>query len=153
MATRLTSTVVKELRMTVEKTIFFTDSLIVLSLIRSQARVFKPFVSARVGEVQSSSDPSQWRHVPGSLNPADDISRGISVDQLHDRWKTGPDFLRLPDDQWPQDELQAGTSAGAEERRNVKAVMHIVSPIVVDCTRVSSWRRLLRITAYVLRFA
>ncbi|XP_063960193.1 uncharacterized protein LOC135155221 [Lytechinus pictus] len=63
--------------------------------------------------------------------------------------------LRLPDDQWPQYELQAGTctSAGAEERRNVKAVMHIASPEVVDCTRVSSWRRLLRITAYVLRFA
>ena len=52
MATRLNASVVNELRMTVEKTIFLTDSMIVLAWIRSQARTYKPFVSARVGEVQ-----------------------------------------------------------------------------------------------------
>ena len=70
-----------------EKVVFFSDSNIVLSWIRSQAREIKPFVSARVAEVQSNSDPSQWRHVPGELNVNDDVSCGIPAQQLIGRWK------------------------------------------------------------------
>ena len=152
MATRLNASVMKELRMTVEKTIFLTDSTIALSWIRSQARSYKPFVSARVGEVQSNSDPTQWRHVPGSLNPADDISRGIPVSQLQDRWKTGPEFLSLPEEQWPDDQVQPDCAAVDEEKRKVKAVMNLTSTEVIDCEKTSSWKRLLRVTAYVFRF-
>ena len=39
--------------------VVFSDSNIVLTRIRSQARESKPFVSARVAEIQSNSDPSQ----------------------------------------------------------------------------------------------
>ena len=152
MATRLNSSVIEELRMTVEKTVFFTDSTIALSWIRSHARSYKPFVSARIGEVQTNSDPSQWRHVPGSLNPADDISRGITVSQLQDRWKTGPEFLTLPEEQWPESDIQTNIDAHAEEKRSAKVIMHATSTEVIDCTRVSSWKRLLRVTAYVFRF-
>ena len=62
-ATRLYQSIAEESRMQFEKVVFFSDSNIVLSWIRSQAREFKPFVSARVAEIQSNSDPSQWRHV------------------------------------------------------------------------------------------
>lgn len=81
-----------------EKVLFFSDSNIVLSWIRSQAREFKPFVFARVAEIQSNSDRSQWRHVPGELNVADDVSRGITARRLIGRWKQGPEFLRLPEE-------------------------------------------------------
>ena len=30
-----------------------------------------------VGEIQTNTDPSQWKHIPGELNIADDVSRGI----------------------------------------------------------------------------
>jgi hypothetical protein len=82
--------------------IFFSDSHIVLSWIRNQAREFKPFVSARVAEIQSKSKPAQWRHVPGELNGADDVSRGIPAHQLSGRWKYGPEFLKLPEEEWPK---------------------------------------------------
>ena len=151
MATRLNASVVNELRMTVEKTIFLTDSMIVLAWIRSQARTYKPFVSARVGEVQSNSDPNQWRHVPGSLNPADDISRGIPVKQLQDRWKKGPEFLCLPQEQWPEDQVQPNQKAVDKEKRKVKTVLNLMSTDVIDCKKFSSWRRLVRVTAYVFK--
>ena len=45
-------------------------------------RRFKTYVSNWVAEIQEASQPSQWRHCPGDLNPADDTSRGLSASQL-----------------------------------------------------------------------
>ena len=152
MATRLSATIKRELKLELERTIYFVDSMIALSWIRSQARNFKPFVSARIGEIQTNSDPQQWRHVPGPLNPADDISRGITVDELEGRWKSGPEFLSLPEEQWPVERVQPDPVEIDEEKRSIKRVLHITEAEVIDCSRFSSWRRLVRVTAYILRF-
>ena len=93
LATRLYQSIAEESRMQFEKVVFFSDSSIILSWILSQAREFKPFASAQVAEIQTNSHPSQWRHVPGELNVADDVSRGILAQQLIGRWKQGPEFL------------------------------------------------------------
>ncbi|XP_071946012.1 uncharacterized protein [Antedon mediterranea] len=97
-ATRLHTIIIDETRIKFNKVIFLTDSMIVLAWIRSQARGFKSFVSNRIGEIQSMSEPSQWRHVPGEHNVADDVSRGIPVKQLNGRWRIGPEFLYLPEE-------------------------------------------------------
>ena len=122
LATRLYQTIAEESRMQFEKVVFFSDSNIVLSWIRSQAREFKPFVSARVAEIQSNSDPSQWRHVPGELNVADDVSRGIPAQRLIGRWKQGPEFLRLPEEEWPQENSTADLNEVEKERRKTQAI-------------------------------
>ena len=46
-----------------------------------------------------------WWHCPGHLNPADLPSRGSSGRDLapNKKWWNGPDFLTLPDNQWPTD--------------------------------------------------
>ena len=100
LASRLCKTIVQESRFQFEKVMLFLDSEIVLAWIRSEARKFKLFVSVRVGEIQTNTDPSQWKHIPGELNVADDDSRGIPVRSLADRWQHGPKFLRLPENQW-----------------------------------------------------
>ena len=41
------------------------------------------FVSARVGKIQTNTDPSQWRHIPGEVNVTDDVSRRIRVEELN----------------------------------------------------------------------
>ena len=46
---------------------------------RLRGRNFKPFVSIRVREIQSNSDPITWRYLPGEYNVTDDVSRGISA--------------------------------------------------------------------------
>ena len=63
---------------------------------------FKTFVSTRVGDIQSSFEPAQWKHIPGEVNVADDVSRGVSVHSLLGRWKSGPGFLSRPEEEWPQ---------------------------------------------------
>jgi hypothetical protein len=84
-ATRLGKTISEESRLRFEKIVFFTDSRIVLAWIQSQARVYKTFVSAKVREIQSNSDPSQKKHIPGTHNVADDASCGITVRELNER--------------------------------------------------------------------
>ena len=94
LASRLCKIIVQESRFQFERVILFLDSEIVLALIRSEARKIKPFVSVRVGEIQTNTDPSQWKHIPGELNVADDVSRGIPVRSLAERWQHGQKFLR-----------------------------------------------------------
>ena len=93
MAVRLYKILSAEMRLNVEKTVFMTDSMITLGWIRSSSRQFKPFVANRIGEIQANSDPQNWRHVPGTMNPADYVSRGVSPQDILARWSTGPDFL------------------------------------------------------------
>ena len=70
--------------------------------------VFKPFVTNRVGEIQSLSDPEQWRHVPTMQNPTDLLTRGLSVCTLNgnEGWWKGPAFLMQEETEWPQTKLE-----------------------------------------------
>nr|XP_054775091.1 uncharacterized protein LOC129283281 [Lytechinus pictus] len=152
MASRVYTTVMKELSLKPEKIIFMTDSMIALSWIRSEGRRFKPFVAARIGEIQSYTNPAQWKYVPGELNPADDVSRGLPVRKLSERWKQGPAFLYRSYEEWPSEKAipEAETEIEAERRR----VNHISvkNNDVIDVKRFSSWKKLIRVTAYVLKF-
>ncbi|XP_070527726.1 uncharacterized protein [Cardiocondyla obscurior] len=53
------------------------------------------FVVNRVAEVQSILPANHWHHVDGKVNPADLISRGVSVNNLkHSKvWWSGPAWL------------------------------------------------------------
>ncbi|XP_030832678.1 uncharacterized protein LOC105444283 [Strongylocentrotus purpuratus] len=103
MATRLFTTVMKELRLQVEQVMFMTDSRIVLPWVRRKRKRFKTFVAVRIAEVQSQSDPAQWRYVPGNQYPADDVSRGLPAAKLGHRWQQGSEFLYSTESEWPQD--------------------------------------------------
>ena len=113
-------------------------------------------MSAKVGEIQNNSDPSQRKHIPGIHNVADDVSRGITVQKLNGRWKHGQEFLQLPEEKWPQepepfvDDLQETK----EERRNAKIVCTVTLAKVEEAIppkRFSNWRKLIRVTARVRR--
>jgi len=95
LASRLAKTIREESRIQFKSVHFFTDSNITMAWIKSPSRSLKPFVSARIGEIQSNPEPSQWRHIPGEVNVAGDLSRGISVQDFTGRWSDGPEILRL----------------------------------------------------------
>ncbi|XP_068675562.1 uncharacterized protein [Montipora foliosa] len=129
----------------------FTDSSIALAWLQSPSRSFKPFVSSRVREIQSNTDPSQWRQFPGEVNVADDVSRGIRVEELNGRWSNGPEFLQLPEEFWPQETMKA-VSEEEMERRQVKAICEVKKvEQAINPEKFSNWRKLIRITARIQR--
>ncbi|GFW96396.1 pro-Pol polyprotein [Trichonephila clavipes] len=78
---------------------FWTDSQVTLHWIKGPSLRWKPFVANRVREIQSLPDPNSWFHCSGKDNPADLLTRGISVDALttNSKWWNGSSFLRQID--------------------------------------------------------
>ena len=71
------------------------------------------------------------------------------------RWMNGPGFLKLPEEQWP---VQTATPHREEvmERRQVNTVSSVSYADVgkvIDVKNFSSWRRLIRVTAWIKRLA
>uniref|UniRef100_A0A182NCB3 Uncharacterized protein n=1 Tax=Anopheles dirus TaxID=7168 RepID=A0A182NCB3_9DIPT len=65
----------KILELEAAESFFWSDSTITLKWIESSPNTWKTFVASRVSEIQHHSHPRQWRHVSGSTNPADLVSR------------------------------------------------------------------------------
>ena len=150
---RLGKTIQDESRLEFEKIRYLTDSRVALAWIQGQTRSYKPFVSTRVAEIQNNSEPLDWSHCPTDVNVADDITKGIPVEEINIRWLPGPEFLQLPEEQWLTQRGTPNMKEVNKERRKVTITCAtcVLDP-VVDCTKFSSWKRLLRTTAYVRRF-
>jgi hypothetical protein len=111
-------------------------------------REFKPFVSARIAEIHSKSEPCQWRHISGELNVAYEVSRGIPAQELTERWKHGTEFLQLSEEQWLKESLPTTnqTKEDQAERRKPRTVLQVTNRDQVEvivCKKFSSWKRLL----------
>ena len=104
LSTRLNKMLREELELNIDKTYFWTYSEIVLHYLKNEKRRFQTYVANRVEEIKENSLVEDWNHVPGSLNPADDVSRGLNPASLttNRRWLCGPDFLWQPETSWPK---------------------------------------------------
>ncbi|XP_075542076.1 uncharacterized protein LOC142576031 [Dermacentor variabilis] len=100
---RLCHYVAKALDLKDVATILWTDSTVAMYWIKGNAARWKPFVANRVSELQALTDPRDWRHCPGSNNPADLITRGILPSALRESelWWKGPRWLQEDDTCWP----------------------------------------------------
>ena len=154
--------------------ILWVDSTTVLSWVRTPPREFRPFVSARVAEIQETVGTEDFRYIRSGSNPADALTRGIEPECLAD-WLEGPSFLKLPESDWPQFQEDAQTKDESAEEikkekkppsktlrsaQNVKESNAnlssdertdnpILSHLLASCSSFSKVRRSL---AYVLRF-
>ena len=73
---RLHCTIVKESSFTIDKTLFWTDSQVVLDCIASSKK--QPvYIANRLREIAASTRTKQWRHVSTLNNPADHGTRGL----------------------------------------------------------------------------
>ena len=79
LGSRILKFISREHRITLSHTLFWTNSSTVLQWIYGSANRQQVFVSNRVAEILETSQPCQWRHVPGISNPADDGTRGLKV--------------------------------------------------------------------------
>ena len=137
------------------KATLWTDSTVALGWIKSDANRWKTFVCNRVTEIQASTSPSQWRHCPGEDNPADHLTRGTTPDNLEalDTWWHGPFWLSQQPFQRSNESPRPTTPTQLPEaRRSNPEILLINTPEpLIDSKRFSSYWRLLRVTARILR--
>ena len=103
LAVKLDRSLREELEMKIDESVFWSDSTAVLQYIKNQDKRFHTFVANRLAVIHDGSKPSQWNFVESTRNPADDASRGLSVEELlhQERWFKGPDFLWKEETSWP----------------------------------------------------
>lgn len=136
---------------------YHTDSTTVLHYLQNAKKRFPVYVANRVKAILDFTTVDQWRYVDSKNNPADDASRGMKMKMLltDNMWLQGPDFLRLPEDQWPQ---QPGRPDYAPD--SILEEIHATATTVNEATdatqtlinHYSSWYRLKRAVAIYIRF-
>jgi hypothetical protein len=120
---RLAETVVKELTIEINAVVFWSDSTTVLHWIKQISSSYKAFVGNRVSEIHSvvheletklGADTVTWRYIPTDVNPADDISRGLSPSELTmgHRYLSGPEFLKTETENWPKNKVNLPSERG-----------------------------------------
>ena len=152
MCARLLETVKSEHTYELDSCHLWTDSSTVLQWIHSTSRRHPTFIANRVAEIQESTDPSQWRHVPGCLNVADDGSRGLHAAELHPecRWLNGTAFLTQHEESWPKEIKSVGDGPELTGPNNMVGSPNDTAPTsneFLNPARFSSWTKLLRRTS------
>ena len=148
-----------------ENVVCWTDSLVSLYWIRGETKEWKQFVQMRVNEVRSLVSSSSWRHCSGIDNPADIPTRSINFSELgeSESWRSGPKWLSKQ--LQPAEELINNDKPPPEEclrelkktsQRSPTALFSEVTKkglqSLINVENFSDYHRLLRVTAYVLRF-
>ncbi|XP_065182586.1 uncharacterized protein LOC135813418 [Sycon ciliatum] len=135
---------------------FWTDSMNVVHWVRSPAKNFTSDVANRIAAIQESTKPTQWRHVPGKINPADLPTRGVKAEDLpgNECWWQGPAFLRNTKESWPQTELTNKPQLPGQVKKTIELAFTAVEPDKgrLDVERYSRWTRLIRVTSWCWRF-
>ena len=134
----------------------------------------------RVVEIRGLVKPAHWDYCPSENNPADICSRGSLASKLvaNQLWWNGPEFLSKGKDAWPNLpgnpevigtepdtwlQLKKESSSSQKKQHNSTVLANVVADRVtserklnLDCIiplkGFSSLQRLVRVTAYVLRF-
>lgn len=134
--------------------VFWTDSTTALRWVLSSPHKWQSFVATRVTKTQLLTKDGDWRHVPGSLNPADIPSRGLLPDALvnNDLWWHGPNFLHGPEADWPgHPELPNEENLPEIKNRTLAWTTKVIPDAVSNC-KFHDWPALCRTFGSVARF-
>ena len=123
----------------------------------------KQFVKNRVDSIRAKTDIHHWFHVSTGENIADILSRGATFEDLEKScWFEGPDWIKSNKDTWPitgimdlttqtSVSLTASLEMDNEFHANASQTPQVNMENVFDTSRYSSYDKLLRITALVIR--
>eukprot|EP00096_Caligus_rogercresseyi_P004325 TRINITY_DN18551_c0_g1_i2.p1 TRINITY_DN18551_c0_g1~~TRINITY_DN18551_c0_g1_i2.p1 ORF type:complete len:575 (+),score=-58.22 TRINITY_DN18551_c0_g1_i2:136-1860(+) len=135
----------------------WTDSAVVFYWIQKEPSTWKTYVANRVQRIQEIIEPSSWKHIAGTENPADIASRGSSAANLllDKSWIQGPHWLSLPEHRWPTGPLLSDKAPELEFEKkkhshqvNVKSVL---SPLDRILDKFSCFVRVQRAVAWLRR--
>ena len=163
LAASLKREICRALTVSVDKIFMRTHSTIILQWINSTNK-HPIFIANRVSEILENNSVDQWNHVATCDNPADADTRGMSAEVLRSSsWVRGSDFLRT--EQFPfvpntnvVDNIKLGVVNKEQDDDSISSLATSVtkppkeqSINLIPFDKFSSYQKLLRITAYVLR--
>lgn len=132
----------------------WSDSQTVLQWIRSDKRIYKPFVAHRVAEIVDRTETSHWRWILTKENVADDATRISTYHHFndHSRWIRGPAFLYQKEADCLAEPVDTLKLQDDEEIRS-RFVGIGTEPSSLKIERFSNFKRICRAMGRVLRFA
>ncbi|XP_058827389.1 uncharacterized protein LOC131687328 [Topomyia yanbarensis] len=137
----------------ISRRFFWTDARDVMCWLNSDHRRYSQFVAFRVREILESTDISEWRGLSGKLNVADEATKWQRLPDLtnNSRWFNAPSFLWSAHNGWPVSSFNVEKTT---EEIRLNLLHHSESPItdILQPENFSSWKHLVRLTAYVRRF-
>lgn len=143
----------------ISKITYWLDSKTALCWIQNRGE-WKQFVRHRVNEILRLSSKDDWRHCPGEFNPADIGSRGVGAIRLKEDtlWWQGPQWLSEEEDKWPIATCGTETFDSRAEEKSATTMIVETRELpsianVISLSKYSSLLRLIRISAWVQRFA
>ena len=158
LSSRISRTLKAELTTVINKEMYWTDSEVVLSYLKSEAKRFKVFVANRVQAIKDNSDICSWHHVESKSNPADLATKSCRRDfeKIANTWLNGPDFLWQSEKTWKcKNEHSTDLSENDPEVRKVNVIRYENNGeelLELLERRISSWIKMKRVMAWILRF-
>ena len=140
-----------DLKIKPTKTVYFTDSKIVLGYINNNDKRFSKYVTRRIALIHKFSEPQQWEYISTNENPADLASRANTPRDLdRSMWVRGPQFLweKCQVSEFPNlPELLPET---AKEGKVLKTVILENSFISFLADKINDWLKLVGIVRNLL---
>ena len=140
-----------------ESITLWTDSTVTLDWIAKPSSSWKIFVANRVQEIHDLVGSSVWRHVPGKDNPADLVSRGMTVEEIKSKneyWH-GPSWLQCDKSTWPSLKFDREPMDEEVVKEAVKLSTNVAASIIDPCvitTRIGNYQRMVRVVAWIMRW-
>jgi len=143
----------------IDEIICLSDSEVALWWIRNYQSEYKQYVEERVREIRKNVGADCWKHVVGKENAADLPSRGcMGTDINAGLWLEGPKWLKGEESKWPVRRIEKSEDGDSELKKIPKRVVTLnVSnetdlSAIIEPERYGDFDKLLRVTAWVLRF-
>ena len=156
---------------TINSEVYLTDSQLVLTWIKTTDKKYEQFVKNRVAEIRQKLKVKDWECIQGKENISNLASRGcnLNTSECTRKWFNRPEWLLHNKERWSTKDLSQNEDK--DEKADIEEVLRgkgtaayvceIESTIkskdfriesVIDSKQFSNFYKLLRITAYILRF-
>ncbi|GBM86654.1 hypothetical protein AVEN_71851-1 [Araneus ventricosus] len=131
----------------------WSDSVNVLYWIKGKEN-WGTFVNHRLQEIRQLTNPEDWKHIAGILNPDDLPSRGCGAEELTESlWWEGPSWLKKPREEWPLSEACPDSAIiNSERKRTVAPTINNELKKLNYLSEISSFEKVIRVTAWIFRF-
>ena len=134
----------------------FTDSLVTLNRIKRRPKSFQQWEGNRLVAIHRATQglKAHWHFVPTKLNPADLVSRGMTIEDLSPEniWWQGPEFLKQNIENWPKQPVQTADTIDNTLVTQVQIVKKVKNDTLEKLRDISSFQKIVRVICFLRKW-